>query len=177
MKPLLFSAALLICVFVAEASGAPSFVKVGNVYSFSLVGSAPQIASVIKDEGEGWVKISLIESQKELWINLAQVQTVVRIDENAEVLRSNMQKMSAKVRDSRIQSAILNNLRQIAAAVDQYRIENSREPRSLGEIVGVGKYIPVLHPVAGEDYQVLKLAGNGPFSVRTKDGLAVSYER
>jgi hypothetical protein len=177
MNSRLFSAALLLCVFVAEAVGAPSFVKVGNVYSFSLVGSAPYIASVIKDEGEGWLKISMVETQKELWINLAQVQAVERIDVNAEVLRSNMQRMSAKARDSRIQSAILNNLRQIEAAVDQYRIENGKEPRSLSDIVGPEKFIKSLNPVGGEDYSVLKLSGTGPFSVKTKDGLEVSYER
>jgi hypothetical protein len=173
---------LTLCVFLADAVGAPSFVKVGSVYTFSLAGisgqpGATHIASVLKDEGEGWLKISLVETKQELWINLAQVQTVVRINENADVLRASMQKSTALVRDSKLRSAILNNLRMIDAAVDQYRLESGKEPRSLDDIVGATKYVKSLNPIAGESYQALKLSGDGPLSVKTKDGLEVVHSR
>ncbi len=182
MKILLRFATFSLCASLLVAAGTPSFLKVGTAYTFTLVASPGQsgaryIASVVKDEGEGWLKISIVETRQELWINLAQVQTVVRIEENVDVLRAGMQKSTAVSRDSNIRSAVMNNLRMIAAAVDQYRLENEKEPRALGDIVGATMYIKSIYPVAGENYQTLKLSGDGPLSVKTKDGLEVSYPR
>ena len=51
------------------------------------------------------------------------------------------------LRNSSVQKAMLNNLRQIAAARDQFQVDRGRPANSLDEIVGEGKYIKRLVPV------------------------------
>src|SRR5207253_4088825 len=48
------------------------------------------------------------------------------------------------------QRAMLNNLRMVYAAVDQFQLEYKRAPVSLDELVGPTKYIRELHAVARE---------------------------
>lgn len=148
----------------------PGFIKAGEVYAFLLAGRNPVsdqlIASVIKDEGAGWLRISTVEKKEELWINLAQVQAVLPINANAEVLRSAMQK-----------NKILSNLRKIAAGVDQFRLMEGKEPKSVDDVVGPGKVVWHLENVAGEDYHSVDISGDLPLRVRTRDGIEVVYPR
>jgi RNA polymerase sigma factor (sigma-70 family) len=72
--------------------------------------------------------------------------------------------------------AMLNNLRQFAAAIDQFVLENKRPPASLDEIVGETKYIRRVNPVAGESYAALDLSGKGLLTLTTPDGVTVSYD-
>jgi competence protein ComGC len=46
-----------------------------------------------------------------------------------------------KVRQASQQKVCLNNLRQYAAAFDQYALENNHPPKSLSQLVGPDKYI------------------------------------
>jgi RNA polymerase sigma factor (sigma-70 family) len=71
---------------------------------------------------------------------------------------------------------ILNNLRQIAAARDQFKLENNANPESVGTLVGDKGYIRRLSTVGGEDYSVLSLGDAGPMSVTTPDGTVVTYD-
>ncbi len=60
-----------------------------------------------------------------------------------------------KVRNSSRDKAVLCNIRQLAAAADQYFLENGvTEIRRLEDLVGPDKYIKALNPVLGEDYRV-----------------------
>jgi LysM repeat protein len=71
---------------------------------------------------------------------------------------------------------IFNNLRQIASAADQYYLENGKPSTTVGELVGPGKYIKLLSPVAGENYHDLKLAvGSEAVSVVTASGETVTF--
>ena len=75
-----------------------------------------------------------------------------------------------------MQQAVLNNLRQIAAARDQYRLEKGHAPESVATLVGRGAYIKTVRTVGGEDYSELAMAQDGPLTVTTPDGIAVTYD-
>jgi hypothetical protein len=80
------------------------------------------------------------------------------------------------IRRASQQKAILNNLRQIAAARDQFILENGRPPLSLDEIVGEKKYIKRINPVAGETYTGLFLGRDGILTVTSTVGFDVTYD-
>ena len=73
--------------------------------------------------------------------------------------------------------AIMNNLRQIGAAADQYYLEHGTNHATIADLVGEGKYIRELKSVDGEDYGQLTLTqGNMSFSVTTAGGVTVAYQ-
>lgn len=82
-----------------------------------------------------------------------------------------------KVRESSLQKAILNNLRQIAAAADQFSLENGRDPESIEELIGPDKFIKALITVDGERYDILDLRQGLPLLVIRKSGEVVRYDR
>jgi RNA polymerase sigma factor (sigma-70 family) len=77
---------------------------------------------------------------------------------------------------SQLHKAALNNLRQIAAARDQFQLENGRPPLSIDELVGEKKYIRQLRPVDGESYAGVSMLPNQPLTVVTASGLTISYD-
>lgn len=74
------------------------------------------------------------------------------------------------------QKATLNNLRQIAAARDQFILENGRPPLSVDELVGEKKYIRRLVPVDGENYAGISMLPNQPLIVVTASGETITYD-
>jgi hypothetical protein len=74
------------------------------------------------------------------------------------------------------QRAILNNLRQVSAAREQFQHENKRPPGSLEDLVGPGRYIRQLRTIAGEDYFGVSMVPGQPMTVTTPDGMAVTYD-
>ena len=74
-----------------------------------------------------------------------------------------------------IKRAVTNNLRQIAAAADQFYLENGTNQTTLAQLVGPTKYIKELRSVDGEDYGTLVLRQGVNLSVTTASGVAVSY--
>ncbi len=68
--------------------------------------------------------------------------------------------------------AVLSNARQLSAAADHYYRESGRAWASLSELVGPGKYVLGLYPVAGEHYpanytQGVPVIVNGVSGART----------
>eukprot|EP01035_Chromulina_nebulosa_P045483 gene45483-61626_t len=57
-----------------------------------------------------------------------------------------------KVRTSSQDKAVLNNARQLAAAADQYFLENGVSTVSQGSLVGATNYVKALNLVANEAY-------------------------
>ena len=57
-----------------------------------------------------------------------------------------------KVRTSSQDKAVLNNARQLAAAADQYFLENGVSSVSQGNLVGATNYVKALNLVASETY-------------------------
>lgn len=79
-----------------------------------------------------------------------------------------------KVRASSQDKAVLNNLRQLSAAADQYFLEYGVNSVSSSNLVGSGssQYIKALQTVAGESYptnltQGIELTASGVASQRT----------
>ncbi len=72
--------------------------------------------------------------------------------------------------------AMMNNLRQIAAARDQFFLENKRPAASMDELVGETKYIRRLNPVDGEDYSSVPLYPKVPITVVTPKGVSITYD-
>ncbi|MDO8544770.1 MAG: sigma-70 family RNA polymerase sigma factor [Opitutaceae bacterium] len=75
-----------------------------------------------------------------------------------------------------IESRILNNLRQIAAARDQFILENKRPPSSIRELVGSTAYIRRMIPVDGEDYSSLSMDPNVGLAVTSVSGVKMTYD-
>lgn len=83
-----------------------------------------------------------------------------------------------KIRRSSVESAIRNNMRQLAAAADQFFLENGVDKVKLEQIVGPDKLIRKLEPIDGEDYSQLDLAqGTSIWKVTTKSDITVTYNR
>jgi type IV pilus assembly protein PilA len=57
-----------------------------------------------------------------------------------------------KVRQSSQDKAVLNNARQLAAAADQYFLENGVSSASQSDLIGSDKYVKALNLVANETY-------------------------
>ena len=77
-----------------------------------------------------------------------------------------------KVRTSSQDKAVLNNARQLAAAADQYFLENGVSSVSQGNLVGAANYVKALNLVANETYpqaytQGIAITGEGIAGART----------
>ncbi len=77
---------------------------------------------------------------------------------------------------ARQQQQMLNYLRQIDAARQQFQIENNRAPASVQELVGEDKYIREIIPLDGEDYSGLNLQPGQPLTVTSANGVTVTYD-
>ena len=100
-------------------------------------------------------------------------QLAERAAQPAEVKRAGV--LGAPLYRHEVQRTILNNLRQFAAARDQFRLENKRWPASIPELVGSTAYIRRMRPIDGEDYTSLSLIGSA-LTVTTAGGVTVTYD-
>jgi type IV pilus assembly protein PilA len=83
-----------------------------------------------------------------------------------------------RVRRTSMEKAILNNLRQLSAAADQFFLEYGTHKVTIDQIVGPDKYIKKLNEVDGEDYTKLDLTqGATPWKIVSASGITVTYER
>jgi type IV pilus assembly protein PilA len=80
-----------------------------------------------------------------------------------------------KVRTVSQDKAVLNNLRQLAAAADQFYLENGVSQATYNDLVGPTKYIRSLVPVAGEDYRSLRFRVGQPLRVQLRTGQMIEY--
>ena len=71
----------------------------------------------------------------------------------------------------RIARALLNNLRQLAAAADQYYLEHGTNHATLEDLVGPTKYVKEVNPVDGEDYKQLEFEQGKPIRLTTPSGI------
>ena len=75
-----------------------------------------------------------------------------------------------------LQQSILNNLRQVDAARQQFQKDNGRPAGSIYDLVGVGRYIKTVRTVGGEDYSALSMMSGQPLTVVTPDGVSVTFD-
>ena len=162
---------LIVILTIASLANAavPAFIKEGDVYAFLLAGrndSESSLAKVEKIDASGWLEITLIQKGERIWINLAQVQIVIPSKVDARSMR-----------ESLIKRKVMENLWKIAAAVDQHRILQNKEPSSVAEAFGFSSgYIP-LEIQDGEDYTTVDISGDKPLTIKTKSGYEISYKR
>lgn len=71
-----------------------------------------------------------------------------------------------KVRQSSQEKAVINNLRQLSAAADQYYLETGKTTATYDDLVGPTKYVRQLNPVAGEDYRTVIFKANTALRVQ-----------
>ena len=64
-----------------------------------------------------------------------------------------------KVRIASQDKAVLNNARQIAAAADQYYLENGATYAAVASLVGATNYVKALNTVASETYPTIYTQG------------------
>ncbi|MBL9216108.1 MAG: hypothetical protein JNG83_11575 [Opitutaceae bacterium] len=81
-----------------------------------------------------------------------------------------------KVRTASQEKAVLNNLRQLAAAADQYYLENGVDQATYDQLVGPDKYIRTIQAVAGEDYRNLEFKLGRRLEVTLGSGKVVGYD-
>jgi hypothetical protein len=128
------------------------------------------------------------------WVRLGQEfagHTAATYDPRAEtiVLTKAGQQFRLKLKDSKVKSggsaadpspeikrAILNNLRQLAAAADQYYLENGKTQVTLDELVGETKYVRKLVVIDGENYGSIVFAQGKPLTVTTAGGYTTTYD-
>jgi hypothetical protein len=75
-----------------------------------------------------------------------------------------------------IKRAILNNLRQLAAAADQFYLENGKNRATYDDLVGETKYVRKMEAAAGEDYRTIEFAQGKPLVVTLSSGYTMSYD-
>jgi len=108
---------LAVALSAALTAQTPKFITEGEVYRFAVAGQRePVIASVVKDEGAGWVKISTVQKSEEFWLNLAHEVMATSVKNAADALKTAIDRKQ-----------VITNLRTIAAAADN-RLHESKEP-------------------------------------------------
>lgn len=80
-----------------------------------------------------------------------------------------------KVQMASQEKAVLNNLRQLAAAADQHYLETGTRTATYDQLVGPTRYVKNVIPVAGENYRALRFVQGEPLRVRLGNGKTVEY--
>ncbi len=80
-----------------------------------------------------------------------------------------------KVRMASQEKAVLNNLRQLAAAADMYYLETGRTSARYDELVGPTRYIKALNSVVGENYRSLRFVEKEELAITLPDGRTIRY--
>jgi hypothetical protein len=118
--------------------------------------------------------------------------TVVRYDpkEEVAVLARNGQQFQVRLRQSKIapggpvptaelpppiKEGITRNLRMLAAAADQYYLENGRSTATYDDLVGPTRYVGALDIRAGENYRAVQFVQGRTMQVTTSSGHNVNY--
>jgi len=71
--------------------------------------------------------------------------------------------------------AMLNNLRQLSAAADQYFLEQGVNKVDAAKLIGPNAYIKALKPVSGETYTGFTIEQGKPIRIKTAGGFEMEY--
>jgi type IV pilus assembly protein PilA len=80
-----------------------------------------------------------------------------------------------KVRTASQEKTVLNNLRMLDAAADQFYLETGQTTATYDQLVGPSRVVKQVTVVAGEDYRSLIFRQGLPLRVRLSDGRMISY--
>jgi hypothetical protein len=73
------------------------------------------------------------------------------------------------------ETAVLNNLRMLAAAADQHYRETGAGVATYDDLVGPARYVKSIDPVAGENYRAIRFARGQPLRIRMPNGRSIEY--
>jgi hypothetical protein len=74
------------------------------------------------------------------------------------------------------ETAIRNNLHLLADSANQFYLEKGVDSATYNDLVGPGRYISEITPVAGEDYHSLLFKQGQTLRVRTLDGRVIEFQ-
>jgi hypothetical protein len=114
-------------------------------------------------------KLGMIEAQAKQSLLLARLNPF--IEEHMQASNT-----LESVNQSAKEKSIVNNLRMLASAADQYYLENGVKEATLDQLVGPNAYIKNLKPVDGEDYSELVISlDTKEWVITSASGIKVSY--
>lgn len=166
---------LVVATFLGAAEPAIDFIGVMND------GGAVRVALNSRGTGNtSWLKLGQTFDGYTVIRYEASTDTVVVQKDGTEFP---LHLASAKVRAGQgeippeVKQRVLNNLRQLSAAADQYFLEHGVSEVTYDRLVGPEKekYIKAIVPVDGEDYRSIRLVQGKGLEVRTRQGFVVSY--
>jgi LysM repeat protein len=169
----------LALVLVGRLSAAESQIEFTGVLA---TGDAVRVALRDASGTSSWVKVGAAFSGYTLTSYDAATESVVLthdgVTTRVKLSSPRPTAANAVVAPPEIATAITQNLRQLAAAANQYYLENGRTTAVLADLVGETKYVRRLIPVAGEDYGVLQFDQGSPLlTVQTSQGYTVTLDR
>ena len=100
-----------------------------------------------------------------------------KVEYRLPLVRSNIKQVDLPPAEPppEVKKKILNNLRQLSAAADQYFLENGVSQVNFDSLVGATKYVKRIIPVAGEKYQGMQFEQGRKLEVTTGQGHVISY--
>ena len=146
--------------------------------------NATEVMLIQKSTGNGrWVKIgqsfagytvkSYDDKTGQLTLTKGEVTAILTLK------KSSVQTASVTPPTPAQKTALLNNLRQLSAAAEQYFLEQGVNTVTVGQLVGPekDKYIKTLTPVAGETYPATMIIEQGkPVKIKTAAGFELEYQ-
>ena len=153
---------------------------------------ALEFSGLVTGPGETKLILTSLATGQSRWVTVGKEfagYTVTAYEQKAEtvVLTKDGETFRVKMKESKIkpgvveppptvQRSIMNNLRLMAAAADQFYIENGRVSVSFDELVGPTKYVKKIDALDGENYRAIEFAPGKPLVVTTAGGFKLTYE-
>lgn len=151
----------------------------------SVSSSVTEVMLIQKSTGDGrWVKIGQsFAGYTAKSYDAKTGQLTLTKDQSTHVLtlkKATVQTAGATMTPPRPeeQKSITNNLRQLAAASDQYFLEQGVSTVNSSQLIGPepNKYIKEMKPVAGETYLGITIEQGKPIRVKTAGGFEMEYK-
>lgn len=166
----------LALVLIAAARAASPEIELTGVIGG---GRDVQVALKTKDGSPRWVAVGKQFAGYAVESYEAKEETVVLAKDGQRFripLRKAKVTHGAMEPSPEIKRAMLNNLRQLAAASDQFYLEKGKTTVTYDQLVGPDKYIKRIESLAGENYRAIEFAQGKPLRITTVDGYSLSYD-
>jgi hypothetical protein len=168
---------LLLLMLATTGLGAEPALEFSGVLA---AGSETRISLTDKASGESrWLKLGQDFGGYLVAAYEAPSETVVLTRDGQRFrlkLKDAKVKAGAKEPTPEIKKAILNNLRQLSAAADQFYLENGVAQTTYDQLVGADKYVKKIEALDGENYRQIVFKQGVAMSVTTASGYTTTYD-
>jgi hypothetical protein len=151
--------------------------KVDTVSYADLVGPGKLVAEISPVAGEDYTQLVFTNGQR-VEVSLPDGRTVKYPLGKASVVekvsKAPSSNTSTQAEDAQT-VAIEQNLQALSGAADKYYADHSADTTTYEELVGPGKYLSTVAPVAGEDYRPLLFKKGYPLRLYLKDGRVITF--